>query len=80
MVVALLAITIHLRLDLVPQFPRHNALVLSGIPLIAMTDFTNVEAVLQEIVQCASCEGISSEPNSSFGNPDFASDFLPRKS
>src|ERR1035438_10742582 len=80
MVAMLLAIASHSRLDLVPQFPRHNALVLSGIPLIAMADFTNVESVLQEIVECASCEGISAEPSSSFGSPDFASDFLARTS
>lgn len=38
-------------LDLVPQFPAHDAFVFSGIPLIAVANFTDVESVLQELIQ-----------------------------
>jgi hypothetical protein len=54
--------------------------MLSAIPLIAMADFSDVESILQEIVECASREGISSVPSSSFGDPDFTPDFLARQS
>jgi hypothetical protein len=33
--------------------------MLSGIPLIAMTDFTDVESVLQEVVERTSREGVA---------------------
>jgi len=45
-----------------------------------MADFTKIESVLQKVVERPSREGISSVPSSSFGDPDFTSDFLPRQS
>src|ERR1019366_2128967 len=42
--------------------------------------FTDVEPVLQETVECTSREGVPSETSSSFGDPDFALDVLPRQS
>jgi hypothetical protein len=45
-----------------------------------MADFTKIESVLQKVVERPSREGISSVPSSSFGDPDFTSDFLARES
>jgi hypothetical protein len=54
--------------------------VFSGIPLVAVPNLPDIEAIAKQSIKSTSRESHSSESSPGLGNPDLASDLVPVES
>ena len=71
-IAASLVIAFQFALNLFPQLLRNNGLVFAGIRLISMWNLTQVNAIVQNLVECATGIKSSSPPASGTADPQLA--------